>query len=97
LWIGATLYLAGQSQLVAATIMLMGGIGTSLADNVVRPWVMKGPAKMHPFLALVSVFGAIHLLGPTGIFLGPIIAAVFVSFLRILIGELRKEKLITLP
>lgn len=97
LWIGATLYLAGQSQLVAATIMLMGGIGTSLADNVVRPWVMKGHAKMHPFLALVSVFGAIHLLGPTGIFLGPIIAAVFVSFLRILIGELRKEKLITLP
>jgi len=97
LWIGATLYLIGQNQVFEASIMLVGGLGTSLADNVVRPWVMKGHAQMHPFLALVSVFGAIHLLGPTGIFLGPIITAVFVSFLRILIGELRKEKLITVP
>jgi predicted PurR-regulated permease PerM len=55
---------------------------------------MKENAQMHPFLALVSVFGAIHLLGPTGIFLGPIIAAVFVSFLKIVIGELRREHLL---
>jgi len=91
LWIGAVFYLLGQSQPVSATLMLLGGIGVSLADNVVRPWIMKENAQMHPFLALVSVFGAIHLLGPTGIFLGPIIAAVFVSFLKILTSELKKE------
>lgn len=94
LWIGATLYLFGQSHPVGGTIMLIGGLGISLADNVVRPWVMKDQAEMHPFLALVSVFGAIHLLGPTGIFLGPIIAAVFVSFLRIVTGELKREILV---
>lgn len=93
LWIGATFYLLGQNQPLGATIMLIGGLAVALADNVVRPWVMKDHAQMHPFLALVSVFGAIHLLGATGIFLGPIIAAVFVSFLRILMVELRKENL----
>jgi predicted PurR-regulated permease PerM len=94
IWIGATFYLLGKNHPVGATIMLLGGLGVSLADNVVRPWVMKENAQMHPFLALVSVFGAIHLLGPTGIFLGPIIAAVFVSFLKIVIGELRREHLL---
>lgn len=95
IWVGAVFYLLSQNQPVSATIMLLGGVGVSVADNIVRPWVMKDHAQMHPFLALVSVFGAIHLLGPTGIFLGPIIAAVFVSFLRILTLELRKELLIT--
>lgn len=94
IWIGATFYLLGKNNPVGATIMLLGGLGVSLADNVVRPWVMKENAEMHPFLALVSVFGAIQLLGPTGIFLGPIIAAVFVSFLKIVIAELRKETLL---
>lgn len=94
IWIAAVIYLLGQSQPISATLMLLGGIGVSLADNVVRPWVMKENAQMHPFLALVSVFGAIHLLGPTGIFLGPIIAAVFVSFLKILTSELKRENLI---
>jgi len=95
IWIGATIYLFGQNNPLGGTIMLIGGLAVSLADNVVRPWVMKDHAQMHPFLALVSVFGAIHLLGPTGIFLGPIIAAVFVSFLKILIGELRREWVLT--
>ena len=91
IWIAATIYLFGQNNPLGGTIMLIGGLAVSLADNVVRPWIMKENAQMHPFLALVSVFGAIHLLGPTGIFLGPIIAAVFVSFLKILIAELRRE------
>ncbi|NBT58497.1 AI-2E family transporter [bacterium] len=94
IWVGATFYLLGKNNPAAASIMLLGGLGVSLADNVVRPWVMKENAEMHPFLALVSVFGAIQLLGPAGIFLGPIIAAVFVSFLKIVIAELRKETLL---
>lgn len=93
LWIGATIYLFCQNQPVNGSIMLLGGLSVALADNVVRPWVMKDHAQMHPFLALVSVFGAIHLLGAPGIFLGPIIAAVFVSFLKIVMVELRKENL----
>jgi predicted PurR-regulated permease PerM len=49
---------------------------------------MKGQAEMHPLLALVSALGAVSWMGATGIFLGPIIAAVFVTFLKIVSREL---------
>jgi predicted PurR-regulated permease PerM len=64
--------------------MTVAAVFISTSDNFIRPWVMKGQSEMHPMLALVSAFGAVQLLGATGIFLGPIIAAVFVSFLNIL-------------
>jgi predicted PurR-regulated permease PerM len=95
IWMGALVYHIFQDHWGFASIMLVGGILVSTSDNIVRPLVMKGHAEMHPLLALVSVFGAVHLFGPTGIFLGPVIAAVFVSFLKILSLELRRESIAT--
>lgn len=96
-WITATIYLYFADSMVMGTVMLVGGILISVSDNVVRPLIMKGHSEMHPLLALVSVFGAINLFGATGIFLGPIIAAVFVSFLNIVAQEIRREKSIVSP
>lgn len=93
IWIGAVLYLFLKGSTAMAIVMLVGGILVSTSDNIVRPVIMKGQAEMHPLLALVSVFGAVNLLGATGIFLGPIIAAVFVSFLKILALEIRRENM----
>lgn len=93
LWIGAVVFLVLKGNTAMAIVMLVGGILVSTADNIVRPIIMKGHAEMHPLLALVSVFGAVNLLGGTGIFLGPIIAAVFVSFLKILSLEIRRENM----
>jgi len=92
-WIGATVYLFARGSTWLAIVMLVGGIVASLSDNFVRPWIMSGQSKMHPMLALVSVFGAVSLFGATGIFLGPIIAAVFVSFLKIVSLEMRWESI----
>lgn len=90
--IGLTVYLFSTGHPVAGTFMAIGAVLVGITDNVVRPAIMRGEAEMHPLLALVSVFGALHLFGASGIFLGPIIAAVFVSFLKILVQELKKEK-----
>jgi predicted PurR-regulated permease PerM len=95
IWIGALVYHAFYDHWGFASVMLVGGLLVSTSDNIVRPLVMKGQAEMHPLLALVSVFGAVHLFGPTGIFLGPVIAAVFVSFLKILSLEMRRESIAT--
>ena len=89
--VGLTLYLFSTGHPVAGFFMGLGAIIVGLSDNVIRPWVMKGESEMHPLLALVSVFGALNLFGAAGIFLGPIIAAVFVSFLRIVVLELKRE------
>ncbi len=83
-WIGAAIYLFVQGSTGAGVVMILGGVLISTSDNIVRPLILKGHSQMHPLLALVSVFGAVNLFGAPGIFLGPIIAAVFVSFLKIL-------------
>jgi predicted PurR-regulated permease PerM len=93
IWIGATLYLAANGSWGYFTVMLIGGMTVATIDNIIRPLIMKDHAQMHPMLALISVLGAVNLMGPTGIFLGPIIAAVFVSFLKILSLELRRDKM----
>ncbi len=94
IWIGAVVYLFFSHKLAMSIVMLIGGVIVSTSDNIVRPLIMKGQSEMHPLLALVSVFGAVNLLGPTGIFLGPVIAAVFVSFLKILALEIRRENMV---
>ena len=91
--IGAVIYLFASDEPIRAGVMIAGAILIAASDNIVRPWVLRGQSEMHPLLALVSAFGAINLFGPTGIFLGPVIAAVFVSFLKILSLEIRRENL----
>ncbi len=74
---------------IVGTVIGLVVIGT--ADNVVRPWVLKGQGEMHPLLGLVSAFGAVSVLGPMGVILGPVIAAVFVAFLQILSSDLKPK------
>ncbi len=93
IWICAAIYLGTIQSWGLMAVMIAGGVLISTVDNFIRPWVMKGQSEMHPLLALVSVFGAINLFGPMGIFLGPVIAAVFVSFLKILATEIRRENM----
>jgi predicted PurR-regulated permease PerM len=66
---------AGITLAVAAAL-------TSVADNVVRPWVLKGGADLHPLMGFVAAFGGLQLFGLSGLFLGPIIAGLFMAVLR---------------
>ena len=88
-WIGGMLYFFVNGHIFSMVLILTAGVLIIVIDNLLRSLIMKGQSEMHPLLALVSVFGAVNLLGPTGIFLGPIIAAVFVSFLKIIGSDMR--------
>ena len=59
----------------------------STVDNIVKPAVLHGRSKLHPLLALLSVLGGIQVLGPIGIFVGPMA----VAFLQTLLNMLRDE------
>lgn len=99
--LGGILFHFLSGNIVGGVVLLVGAVIIGFSDNVVRPWVLKGHGEMHPLLGLVSAFGAVSVLGPTGIILGPIIAAVFVAFLEILSADLRPkfhaEGAITVP
>jgi predicted PurR-regulated permease PerM len=82
--LGGIAYHAIEASYISAALIVAGAALISASDNIVRSWVLKGHGEMHPLLGLVSAFGAVSVLGPTGIILGPIIAAVFVAFLEML-------------
>jgi predicted PurR-regulated permease PerM len=65
-----------QQELMAQFVVI------SSSDNLVRAHVLHARAHMHPLVALVSVLGALKLIGLWGIFLGPIAAAFFYALLK---------------
>ena len=64
--------------LLAVALLIMG------IDNYIRPMFLKGTTQLHPMVAFVSALGGLQTLGFTGVFLGPIVAALFFVIFRIL-------------
>jgi predicted PurR-regulated permease PerM len=56
-------------------------------DLLDRIAVLHGAAGMHPLLAIVSVLGGFYQMGLLGVFVGPVVAGVFLAPLRILTQE----------
>lgn len=87
-WLPCALWLYFQDRTMAAVLLaIWGTVVVSAADNIVKPYVLKGKSNLHPLLALLSVIGGIQVLGPIGIFVGPMV----VTFLHALLVMLRTE------
>jgi predicted PurR-regulated permease PerM len=71
----------GGIVLFVMSVLLIG------IDNTVRPWFLKGTVNLHPLLAFVAAFGGLQTLGFAGVFLGPILASLFVATLKVLISN----------
>ncbi len=61
-------------------ILLVGTLVISVIDNLLRPILVGKDLQMHPLLILFSTLGGLVLFGITGFIIGPIIAALFLSF-----------------
>lgn len=91
-WVPVAIWLfIHKGYLAGGLLAVYGAGGISMVDNLIKPYVIHGRAKLHPLLVFVSVLGALHVVGLWGIFVGPIVAAVFYSLLRILHAELNRE------
>lgn len=71
-------------------VIAIGTLVVSQVDNVLRPLIVSGKTEMHPLLLFFSMLGGFAMFGLLGIVLGPLIAAVFVTLLKIL--ELRLQE-----
>lgn len=69
---------------IAAFILLAVALVIVAVDNMVRPLFLKGAANLHPLLAFVATLGGLQTLGFLGVFLGPILAALFVVTFQVL-------------
>ena len=79
----------GYSVLGGGLFFLWGLLVVGTIDNVIKPKLIGDKAKLHPAVVFLGVFGGLQIFGFLGILLGPILLAIFFTFLDILEKEHR--------
>jgi hypothetical protein len=55
----------------------------SSIDNILKPMLLSGAARVHPLLGFLSVIGGTLAFGPSGLLVGPIVLSLAISALHI--------------
>jgi predicted PurR-regulated permease PerM len=61
-------------------LIIVGALGIGLIDNLLRPILVGRDTKMPDYLVLLATLGGIGWFGLSGFVLGPVIAALFLTF-----------------
>lgn len=92
-WIPAVVYLVAVGRPGAAIgLAVWCGALVGSVDNILRPRLVGKDTKMSDLMILLGTLGGISLFGATGIVIGPIVAALFVTVWEIY-GEVFKDLL----
>jgi predicted PurR-regulated permease PerM len=92
-WVPGAIYLFASHSILKGVLMLAWGAGiVSLSDNIVRPWVLSDRVNMSPLLIFFALLGGIQVFGFWGIFLGPVILSLAVTFASMLLEEWQNSK-----
>jgi len=92
-YVTASIVLFTSGNVNAGIIFLILGIGVvSTVDNFIRPLMLRGSIKIHPVLIFVTLVGAVKLIGPIGLLVGPVLLAIFLSSLQIYRREFTGNK-----
>lgn len=84
IWAPAVIYLLLSGKTIAGICLLIycaGVVGT--IDNFLRPMLVGRDSEMPDLLILLSTLGGLALFGASGLVLGPILAALFMTVLAI--------------
>ena len=74
IWLPAAVFLAANGAPTRALILAGLGLGIiSMVDNIVRPMLLSGRARMNGLVIFVSLLGGLSVFGLLGIVLGPIL------------------------
>ena len=89
-WIPCAIYLGAVNQRwdLAIALAIYGALIVSSVDNVIKAYVLHGHSQLHPLFALLSVLGGVHVFGPIGILVGPMVVVFLQTLLEILNHEL---------
>lgn len=80
IWVPAVIFLALNDQVGAAIgVALWCLIVVGTVDNLLRPALIGKDTKMPDLLVLLSTLGGLILFGITGIIVGPILGALFIT------------------
>ena len=83
-WIPACLYLALKGQTGPALgLLVYSAVIVSGSDNVIKPMLLQGSARIHPLLGFLSIVGGVLAFGIFGFLIGPVILSLVLSAIRI--------------
>jgi predicted PurR-regulated permease PerM len=83
-WVPACLYLLVKGHtgpalgLTVYCILVVSG-----SDNVIKPLLLQGRARIHPLLGFLSILGGVLAFGVFGFLIGPVILSLVLSAIRI--------------
>lgn len=98
IWGPGALYLAFQGRPIAALLLAIGGVLiVGNIDTLVRPFVFRHYAQMHPFITVIGAFAFVPLMGILGLLVGPLAISYFFELVRMYKGEYLHENDTSLP
>ena len=84
IYVPAGLILMMSGFLIKGIIVIAFGLGIiSMIDNLLRPFLIAGKTCLHPLILFFAILGGISIFGLLGLVIGPLIAAVFLTMLRV--------------
>ena len=79
-WIPAAIILMVQGSVAGGIgLIVFCGLVVGSLDNVLRPILVGKDTKMHELMIFFGTLGGIMMFGITGIFIGPLIASLFIT------------------
>jgi predicted PurR-regulated permease PerM len=79
-WIPAAIILIMQGSVAAGVgLLVFCGLIVGSLDNVLRPILVGKDTKMHELMIFFGTLGGIMMFGISGIFIGPVIASLFIT------------------
>jgi predicted PurR-regulated permease PerM len=89
-WLPASIVLVASGHWVKGLILLIWGAAfVSLADHLIRPYVVGERVKLNTLFVFLSLLGGIKAFGILGVFVGPLILSVTFALLAMLREEMR--------
>jgi predicted PurR-regulated permease PerM len=84
IWVPAALYLAfsGHWGRAIAVVAICGGVA-GLADNIVRPLLLRNRTHLNELLLFLGVLGGLQVFGLLGLVIGPTIVAAAMGVFRV--------------
>ena len=83
-WLPAAIILIITGKVMEGIILLVAGILIiSLVDNIIRPILVGRDTQMPDFLVLLSTIGGLAVFGISGVVIGPVISALFLTLWKI--------------
>ncbi|MEM3154766.1 MAG: AI-2E family transporter [Candidatus Woesearchaeota archaeon] len=90
-WLPASFFLGLTGYLQSEPTMVWKGIGLffyglliiSTVDNILKPVIVAGRARVHPLLILIGILGGLFTFGFIGLILGPLILALLQKLFEI--------------